>query len=155
MLEDTPIEAFWRECRRSVEGLPAAIAPAWSFGRHPDEADALLALVLAGVKTATSSAYPDYLEEREPLPRAGDLGVVLDGAERPAVLLRTTAVAVVPFREVSEAHAFDEGEGDRSLESWRDIHRKFWRDRTLDTGRFDEDMLVVCERFEVLHRRSG
>lgn len=154
MVRGTEIEEFWQECRRSVAGLPESAPPAWSFGRHPAEAEALLALVLAGVKTATSSALDEYEREREPIPRAGDLGIVLDGSGHPSVLLRTTAVAIVPFAQVPASHAFDEGEGDRSLASWREIHRDFWGGDLRNGGRFDDGMLVVCERFEVLHRRS-
>ena len=43
---------------------------AWSFG---SDADGLAALVLAGKKTATASAYPLYELEGEPLPQAGDI----------------------------------------------------------------------------------
>ena len=61
---------------------------------------------------------------------------------------------MVPFAEVDEAHAYAEGEGDRSLEHWRSVHRRFFtehatHDRFADGG-FDEQMPVVLERFEVL-----
>lgn len=82
------------------------------------------------------------------MPVVGAFGVVLDGAERPLAVIRTTEVSVRPFREVDGAVAWDEGEGDRSLASWREAHRAFF-------GRsghpFDGTSPVVCERFELVY----
>ena len=119
---------------------------AWAFG---DDPDGLAALILAGRKTATASAYPLYEAEGEPLPRAGEAGVVLDGQGGAVCVIRTTRVYVVPFRDVSARHAAMEGEGGLSLEYWRTVHRRFFTGELAAIGqRFDEDMPVVCEEFE-------
>ena len=117
----------------------------WAFGGAPD---ALAELVLNGIKTATASAYPLYEQEQEPLPKAGDYSVILNTKGEAVCIIRTTKVYVVPFREVSADHAFREGEDDRSLESWREVHRDFFT-REMNAGglTFDEDMPVVCEEF--------
>ena len=49
------------------------------------DADALAALVLSGVKTATASAYPLYESEGEPLPTVGGYSVYLTAASRRSV----------------------------------------------------------------------
>ena len=83
----------------------------------------------------------------------GDLGIVLDGHGAPLCLIETTRVDVVPFDEVSAEHAFLEGEGDRSLVSWREAHRAFFARFLPRIGREPaDDMPVVCERFRVLSR---
>ena len=69
-------------------------------GRTPEQADALLALVLDGTKTATASALADYEATGEPLPEVGTLGILLDGAGHPRALIETTEVGVVAFGEV-------------------------------------------------------
>lgn len=118
---------------------------AWAFGGVPD---ALAELVLNGVKTATASAYPLYALEREPLPKEGEYSVILNAKNEAVCVTRTTKVSVVPFREVSAAHAFREGEKDRSLDSWRTIHRDFFSREMNAAGlTFDEEMPVVCEEF--------
>lgn len=119
---------------------------AWSFGT---DADRLAELVSAGKKTATSSAYPIYEVENEPLPKAGEYSILLDSCENAVCIIRTTKVYVVPFDEVSPYHAYREGERDLSLESWREIHRAFFT-REMDSvdKAFDEKMKVVCEEFE-------
>lgn len=140
-----------------ITGSSAATAlppPAWAFGRTSQEADDLLALVLAGAKTATASAHWLYEQEEEPLPRAGDLSIVLDGGGRPRALVRTTSVEIVPFDEVGAEHAAAEGEGDLTLTHWRRVHEDFFRQGLEAVGSpFRADLAVVLERFELLHPR--
>ncbi len=135
-------EMWERFCEKS--GIKADCDD-WAFGGAPD---ALAELVLNGIKTATASAYPLYEQEQEPLPKAGDYSVILNTKGEAVCIIRTTKVYVVPFREVSADHAFQEGEDDRRLESWREVHRDFFT-REMNAGglTFDEDMPVVCEEF--------
>jgi len=122
--------------------------PAWSFGDSPEQADDLLDLVLAGRKTATTGLYQEYLDEGEPLPRPGELSIILDGAGLPRALVREREVRVVPFGEVTAEMAALEGEGDRSLEYWRRVHRAVFQrpDRPIDDA-----TVVVWERFKLLY----
>ncbi|WP_448070507.1 ASCH domain-containing protein [Georgenia yuyongxinii] len=164
--EDEAVELFWAEARKVVgttrlEGvvgqdpLAALTPPAWSFGKDAQEADELLALVVAGVKTATASALWEWEEEDEPLPQGGDLSIVCDGAGEPRLLVRTTSVQVVPFDQVPPEHAVAEGEGDKTLARWRDVHERYFREVLGPYGReFAADMPVVLERFTVLHPRQ-
>ncbi len=56
------------------------------------------------------------------------------------------------FAEVDAAFAFDEGEGDRSLDYWRGAHERFFTRTLPDIGKtFNETMPVVCERFEKVY----
>jgi len=127
---------------------------AWSFGDEPELAERLLDAVLAGDKTATTSAQWDYDAEGAPMPVVGELSILLDGASHPRALIRTTSVETRAFGEVDEDFAAAEGEDDRTLESWRAGHEAYFR-RNLPEGReFSEDMPVVCERFELLYPRS-
>ena len=164
-MDQDEIDAFWEDAKvraglnpaRSFAGPNVADSvppPAWSFGAGPQEADELLGLVLAGRKTATASSAWDYEVAGEDPPTSGELSIVLDGAGHPRALIRTVEVRIVPFAEVDAAHAYAEGEGDRSLDHWRAVHRSFFtehaeHDRFAD-GVFDERMPVVLERFEVL-----
>lgn len=121
----------------------------WAFGV---EADLLAELVVNGVKTATASAYPLYELENEPLPVVGAYSVILDSKEQAVCVIRTTRVAVTPFCEVSEEHAYREGEGDRSLRYWREVHEKIFSEWMSEAGLlFTPNMPVVCEEFEVVY----
>lgn len=145
------IEEFWQHCRSAVPGLPEPTPEAWAFGATPAHADDLLALVLAGAKTATASSLWDYESAGEPIPEAGMLNIILDGRGIPRALLETTSVEVIPFDAVSESHAFAEGEGDRSLAYWREVHEQYWRENSENPRGFEPDMPVVCEQLRLLH----
>ncbi|MGY5765210.1 ASCH domain-containing protein [Brachybacterium sp. DNPG3] len=154
---DDAIADFWAEARAVRPELPVDLPEAWAFGATPEHADGLLALVLDGTKTGTASSLADYEADSEsggepggePVPAVGDLSVILDGAGRPRAVLEVTVIEIVPFDEVTAEHAHAEGEGDRSLAAWREIHERFWRDYS--AAGFTPDMPVVCERFRLLH----
>ncbi|KGN38297.1 ASCH domain-containing protein [Knoellia subterranea] len=159
---DAAVHEFWDTARHYAKlnavptyfgptPLDSVPPPAWGFGATPEHNDELLALVLEGTKTATASAVWDYEAEDETLPEPGTLSIILDGEGRPRALIETTEVDLVPFDEVSEEHAFLEGEGDRSLEHWREVHERFFTEHATHDHGFIRDMPVVCERFKVLY----
>lgn len=120
----------------------------WSFG---DDADELARLVNAGIKTATCSALCFYELEGEPLPQVGEYNVILDSNEEAVCITRTTRVYIETFDGISMDHAFKEGEGDRTLEYWQKVHRRFFTEELKSIGlTFDIRMKLVCEEFEVV-----
>jgi uncharacterized protein YhfF len=125
---------------------PYADAVTFSFGDSPEMADALLALVIAGTKTATCGALRDYGEGKEAMPVAGRRDVVLDGHGRRAAVIETVEVTVRRFDDVDERFALDEGEGDRTLADWREGHRRYFERH----GGFSPVMELVCERFKLI-----
>jgi uncharacterized protein YhfF len=148
------IEDFWQ---RYLATLPADseirsrpfIAEA--FGDSPDLADELAALILAGTKTATCSALWEYEAEGAAHPRAGTITILLTGRGEPCAILEATEVTIRAFRDVDAELAYDEGEDDRTLASWRAEHWKYFSRVLPKIGREPtEDMPLVCERFRVL-----
>lgn len=149
------IEAFWRSY---LDTLPTDSPireeeyEAEGFGDSPELADELGALISDGTKTATCSALWEYEAEGSPLPGVGEKLIVLDGKDEPLCILETTEVEVRPYDEVDARFAYEEGEGDRSLEHWRDAHWSFFS-RTLPLiGKEPSlEMPLVCERFRVIY----
>nr|WP_157311330.1 ASCH domain-containing protein [Microbacterium sp. MAH-37] len=131
--------------------MPDAAPEAWGFGATPEHADSLLELVLAGVKTGTASSLWDYEATGDPLPQEGECSIILDGAGTPRAVIQTTSVRIVPFDQVGADHARAEGEGDRTLQAWRDIHEQYWRENSENPRGYEPDMPVVCEIFRVVH----
>lgn len=137
-------EAFVKE-----QNITETEYDAWAFG---DDADGLAELVCQGIKTGTSSAYPLYELEGEPLPEASGYSVILNSKDEAVCIIENTKVYVVPFCEVSAEHAYKEGEGDRSLAYWRKVHEAFFAECMEEAGMtFDESMKVVCEEFRVVY----
>ena len=135
-------EELWKKSRLRGE------YEAWAFGDAPDE---LAQLVKNGTKTATCSAYDLYEAEHEPLPEPGAYSVILDARDEAVCIIRTTKVYVTTFDEVTEEHAYKEGEGDRTLAYWRRVHERFLKEELAEIGRsFRGDTKVVCEEFEVV-----
>ena len=123
----------------------------WKFCGGGEIGDMLVRLVLDGIKTATASAMIAYENEEEPIPCDGCYSVVLFDDDTAACVIRDTKVSVVPFDEVSAEHAYNEGEDDRSLKKWREVHRKvFTPDYAAAGVPFDEHGLCVLEEFKVV-----
>ncbi len=162
-MERSAVEAFWELARFhaklnaapsyfGVTPLEAVPPPAWAFGADAEQADDLLALVLDGTKTATASSLWDFEGEDEPLPEIGSLSIIVDGRGHPRALIETTAVEVRPFSEVDAEHARREGEGDLSLEHWREVHRRFFAEVATHERPVDDSMPVVLERFRIVYQ---
>lgn len=67
------------------------------------------------------------------------------------MVIRTTEVRIAPFAEVDEAFARDEGEDDRTLDSWRREHRKYWTRVCAARGvTWSETDDIVLERFALV-----
>lgn len=124
-----------------------------SWGDSPEMADELGDLILRDIKTATCSALWEWEAEGKPLPQEGQLTIVLDGRGQLLCIVETTEVTIRKYNEVDDNFAQAEGEGDFSLDYWREAHRKFFSRTLPKIGReFSEDMPLVCERFQVIYK---
>lgn len=151
MTDPSAIAEYWERVRADAPALPEAVPGAWAFGATPEHADALLALVLEGVKTGTASSLWDYEATGDPQPYLGEFSIILDGSGEPRAVIETTSLSIVPFDAVTAEHAHAEGEGDRTLDYWRASHERYWRAYSENPRGFAPDMPVICERFRVIH----
>jgi uncharacterized protein YhfF len=100
-----------------------------SFGYDGDGGlgDRLLAAVLRGEKTATSSLAVEYLSG-EPLPRVGERLKLVDHGGRRYGTVETVRVRIIPLDQVGDDVAHDEGEGFADAAAWRRAHETFWNE---------------------------
>lgn len=120
-MSDQRLQEFWG--RFVVETGVNGEHTAFGFGSDAEMATELGLLVRDGPKRATASLRSWYEQDGEPMPQPGDLSVVLDGHGDPLCVIRTTTVEVRRFADVDEEFAWEEGEGDRSLDHWRTVHQ--------------------------------
>lgn len=121
------------------------------FGDSPALSDALLREVTHGAKRATAELASEFAARGEELPRVGSHWVACDGAGTPRVILRSTELRLGTFDSVDAAFAWDEGEDDRSLESWAREHRAYWTRTCAARGTvWSQDEEIVLERFQVV-----
>jgi uncharacterized protein YhfF len=152
MKNDSVIQ-IWEDFRKVNPDSPTEYV-AWAFGNTKEMADYLAQLVLEGKKTATASNYLLYEIEKDALPSVGLYNIILDGNGEPVAIAITTSVEVVPFDEVTEEHAYLEGEGDRTLMYWREVHEDFFTKELEGVNeQFYHKIPVVCERFKVVYKR--
>jgi uncharacterized protein YhfF len=138
-----PTDSPYRARSYTVEG----------WGDSPEMADELGDLIARGIKTATCSALWEWEAEGNPIPQKGGITVVVDGGGNPLCIVETTEVTIRQYNEVDAEFAQAEGEGDFSLEYWRDAHRTFFSRTLPKIGReFSEDMPLVRERFQVIYK---
>ena len=140
--------AMWQAYKK-INPEIGDVIDAWAFGAMADE---LADLVLRGEKTATASVYELYKLENEPLPQAGSFDVILDSQDRAVCIVEITKVSVLPFNEVSAEHAFKEGEGDKSLAYWQQVHQEFFTECLAEAGlEFSQETGVVLEEFRKVY----
>jgi len=116
---------------------------AFGFGDTPELMDEMARLVLDGKKTATCWAASEG-----PKTQVGKRWVVRDGSGIPVAVIETVELTQRRFDEVDAAFAFDEGEDDRTLASWRRAHQNYFGRQ----GTFAPDMPLFCERFRLVAR---
>src|SRR5699024_8855687 len=103
------------------------------------------------IKTATCSGHIFYELENEPLPSTEDYSVILSKSDEPVAIIKTAEVGIMTMNEESEEFAIAEGEGEGTYQYWCDAHEKLFKEELKGTGyEFSEDMLLVCERFELV-----
>ena len=121
----------------------------WHFCNNEKDANALAELTKLGVKRATAGLLKSYEVEKEPLPKVDELHIIEDWYGNGVCVIKVKSVEILPFCEVTEAHAEIEGEGDKSLEYWQKEHLEFFsQDAEGLNFSFTEDMEVVFMIFE-------
>ncbi len=125
----------------------------WHFCDTRVLADELAELVLNGVKcgTSTLSFLIDYYGE-EP-GKVGNHIIITDFAGNARCVIRIEEVLYIPFNEVDEKLAKIEGEGDGSLEYWRNAHSSIFKRWMEDIGhKFTNDLEVEFQIFKVVYK---
>ena len=150
------IQAFWE---KFIESLPTnspyhtKTYSEGGYGDSPELMNELIQLVLIGKKTATCGSLWEWEAEGKPLPKTGDIWVELDGSGNPVCITETVEVTIRKYNEVDPDFAREEGEGNLSLDYWREAHKNYFSRVLRKMGKeFSEDMPLVCERFRVVFK---
>ena len=146
------VEAFWQKvCDQ--KGISATSYHTRTFGdpRYAEYGNHVTELAIQQVKRATAHLAMDFELNQVPRREEGDYWVILWEDFTPACVLEIVKVEVRPFREVDDAFAAREGEGDGSLAYWRECHEDYFKQQLADWGRdWSEDLPVVLESFDLI-----
>lgn len=113
----------------------------WKFGI---DNDMLVKLVLMGKKTATS-----YLYDENDLPVIGEESIICFNDNSNACMVKTLDFKIMKFKDMTCEFAEMEGEGDLSLDYWKKVHYKYFKDLNND---FNEESLIIFEMFRVIKK---
>jgi len=155
MTEET-VKNYWRQFLASLPPdtpyrTRTYVAEGW--GDSPEMADELGALIAQGIKTATCSALWEWQAKGNPIPEAGYITIALDGRGEPICIVETIEISIHKYNEVDADFARGEGEGDLSLNYWREAHRNYFSRVLPKIDReFSEDMPLVCEQFRLIYK---
>ncbi len=78
-------------------------------------------------------------------PQPGGYSIILNGDNRPVCVIRTTGLFLTRFDRVTPEMAMLEGEGDLSLDHWKQEHQRFFQRE----GTFHPEMELVFETFQL------
>lgn len=145
------VKQYWERFAKEND-LSRDAPEAWMFGNGSKAmANELGQLVLEGKKTGTCSAKCMFDLEGDELPQIDEYEIVLDGDCNPLAIIQYTKVEVMPMKNVSEAFALSEGEGDLSYDYWYQEHERAFSEELNQHGlKFTPDLLVVCQNFKVV-----
>lgn len=113
----------------------------WKFGIDNNN---LIKLVLEGKKVATS-----YLCSEKDLPKIGEKSIICYDDNSEACIVKTKDCKVIEFKDMTEDLCRLEGEGDLSLEYWKNVHLDFFK--SFDNN-FNENSKIIFEIFEVVKK---
>jgi uncharacterized protein YhfF len=128
------------------------------FGFPGPVRDRLVAAVLSGTKTATTSLLAEWEYENEPLPGVGEEQTVVDSAGQPVATIEIIGCAVTELSRVDDVVALAEGEAYTTTAGWRAAHERFWREEVLPQWEgdpppvIDDSTQVVVQWFRVKAR---
>jgi len=155
MTEET-VKNYWKQFLASLPPdspylTKTYVAEGW--GDSPEMADELGALIAQGIKTAACSALWEWEVEGNPIPEAGYITIALDGRGEPICIVETIEISIHKYNEVDADFAREEGEGNLSLNYWREAHKNYFSRVLPKVGKeFSEDMPLVCERFRLIYK---
>lgn len=148
------VQAFWQQYVKSSglnEPLDSLVTA--SMPGNKQIADSLVSLYLNGTKRAGSGLVRDYEKAGDPLPKVGNYWIVLDSNEKPMCIVKTVRIEIHSFEDVPPEVARAEGEGDLSLDYWRESHKEFFTPFLAELEIEDlNSALIVTEFFEIVYR---
>jgi uncharacterized protein YhfF len=150
-----PIEKkYWENYFQTVseDKRPKNANISAGYAGNPDITDSLLELYFSGKKNAGSSIVEDFLSAGDPLPAVGNFWICLNSLGQPSCILRTEKIVMHKFKDVPLEIAIAEGEGDLTLEYWRQVHSELYSPSIKSWGVDDiNNATVITEFFSIVY----
>ena len=147
---ETTIEKFWQEfLKLNPDNKIKQIPESFYFCDNEKDANECADLVVNNIKQATATSLWWFEKNNQPLPNVGDQAIVTDWYGNPKAVIETIKIDPTPYNEITAEFAEVEGEGDKSLEYWKKVHKAYYQREMEPHGEnFDENMIIICEYFK-------
>ena len=148
------LAAFWEACKRARPDLKLGNDYRTRLiGGSADMNNIILSLIATGQKVGTFP-LPWQLEKMgESIPKPGDCTIQVDFHGTPKLVVRTTSIETIAFKNITGEHTAIDGPTVRDLAVWRGIHIPYYTGVLTKLGLvFSEDMPTCVERFELIYK---
>ena len=147
----------WNNYLKSIGEEPAQTDKKFTMVEHfcdeKGQTDHLYNLVIQGIKRATTASVKICEYYNEEFSKPGEYWILTNFDETECCVVQTVKSTIKKFCEITEEDAYIEGEGDKSLKHWREVHKEFFEEEFNSLGwTFSEDIEVVFEEFSVVYR---
>ena len=147
------IKFFWKSfIINDPSYMDMKIPESFYFCDNKKDADECAELVVKRIKRATATSLCWFEKNNEILPKIVDQYIVTDWKGIAKAIIETTQIEKVPYNKITAEFAQIEGEGDKSLEYWKRVHKDYYtREMEPYNEQFDENMIIVCEQFKTIY----
>ena len=147
------VENLWSDfIQENPENKNKETPISFYFCDNKKDADECAELVVKGIKRATATSLWWFEKNNEILPKIGDQYIVTDWDGNAKAVIETIKIEQVPYNKITSEFAEIEGEGDKSLEYWKRVHKDYYtREMEPYNEQFDENMIIVCEQFKTIY----
>ncbi len=147
------VEKLWDDFLKVNPDNPRKIIPeSFYFCDNEKDANECADLVKKGIKQATAGSLWWYEKQNEPLPEIGNQYIITDWNGNATAIIEITKVEPTPFNKITPEFAQIEGEGDKSLSYWKQVHQAYYkREMEPHQEHFDENMVIICEHFKTIY----
>jgi len=122
------------------------------FCDNEKDANECADLVVRKIKRATATSHWWFKKHNEPLTKKGNQAIITDWDGKPKAIIETIKVISTPYNEITSEFAETEGEGDKSLNYWKRVHKAYYeREMKPFNESFDENMIIICEYFRTIY----
>lgn len=150
---DKTVYEMWDNFTKSnLEFKKEELPESWYFHDNKEDANRLAELTLNGKKKAGSSLYALYKKYNVDLPKIGTKQIITNFDGKALAIIETKKVDTIAFHKISKAYAeLDMGTKIEPLKKWKKAHWDFFASVIEESGeKPTEEMLIVCERFEII-----
>ena len=147
------VKALWSSfLEKNPENKNKEVPISFYFCDNKKDADECAKLVVQGIKRATATSLWWFEKNNEKLPEIGDQYIVTDWNGNAKAVVETTKIEQISYNKITSEFAKIEGEGDKSLEYWKRVHKDYYtREMKPFNEQFDENMIIVCEQFKTIY----